>query len=170
MAQPFLETLARETGNPVFFGLIAGENIYVIGKQEGNGDIGITIRLSHRYPLTHGAHGKAIVAFLSESEKQKVLAREKLYFHGDPSRLNRARLEKELARCRKEGFAEDLGELNLNINAVAAPVLASSERPVGVLFLVGLFPKSEAKELGGKVAETAKRISTLLGAEVERRK
>lgn len=170
VAQPFLETLAGETGNPVFFGIVAGENLYVIGKQEGSGDIGITIRLGHRYPLTHGAHGKAIVAFLPESDRQRVLAGEKLHFHGEPSRLNRSRLEKELVRCRKEGYAEDLGELHLNIHAVAAPVLASSGRPVGALFLVGLFPKSEVKPLGKKVAEAARRISTLLGAEMKRGK
>jgi DNA-binding IclR family transcriptional regulator len=168
VAQPLLEHLARETGSPAFFGLRAGENIYVIGKHEGSGDIGITIRLGLRYPLTHGAHGKAIVAFLPESEEQKILAKEKLYFHGEPSRLNRARLKKELARCRKEGYAEDLGELNPNINAVAAPVFASSNRLVGVIFLVGLFPKSAVKEFGRKVAEKACLMSTLLGAELER--
>lgn len=163
-AQPFLETLARETGSPAFFGLRAGESIYVIGKQEGSSDIGITIRLGQRYPLTHGAHGKAMAAFLTESEIQKILAKEKLYFHGDPLRLNRARLEKELARCRKEGYAEDLGELNPNINAVAAPVFTSSDRLVGVIFLVGLFPKSAAKEFGRMVAEKARLLSAILGA------
>lgn len=168
-AQPFLEALARETGWPTFFGLRTGESIYVVGKQDGSGDIGITIRLGVRYPLTHGAHGKAMAAFLPDSEREKILAKGKLYFHGDPSRLNRTRLEKELARCRKEGYAEDLGEVNSNINAVAAPVFSSSERLVGVLFLVGLFPKSSAKAFGRKVAEKARRMSILLGAEMESR-
>jgi DNA-binding IclR family transcriptional regulator len=94
------------------------------------------------------------------------LAKEKLYFHGDPSRLNRTLLEKELKRCRQEGYAEDLGELQPNINAVAAPVFGSSDQLVGVLFLVGLFPKSEVKSFGRKVADKARRMSTLLGAKV----
>ena len=165
-AQPFLEALARETGSPSFFGLRTGDGIYVVGKQEGRGDIGITIRLGLRYPLTHGAHGKAIVAFLPERERERILAKEKLYFHGDPSRLNRTLLEKELKRCRQEGYAEDLGELQPNINAVAAPVFGSSDQLVGVLFLVGLFPKSEVKSFGRKVADKARRMSTLLGAKV----
>jgi DNA-binding IclR family transcriptional regulator len=166
-AQPFLEALARETGSPAFFGLRTGDGIYVVGKQEGRGDIGITIRLGVRYPLTHGAHGKAIVAFLPERERERILAKEKLYFHGDPSKLNRARLEKELVHCRKAGYAEDLGELNSNINAVAAPVFGSSNQLVGVVFLVGLFPKSAAKPFGRKVAEKAGMMSALLGARIE---
>lgn len=170
VVDPFLEALAQETGSPAFFGLLAGENIFVISKQEGTGDIGITIRLGHRYPLSHGAHGKVIAAFLPEKERQKLLAGPKLYFHGDPSRFDRIRLEEELARCRQEGYAEDLGELNPNISAVAAPVFASAERLVGVLFVVGLFPKNKVKGQGTKVADTAKQISILLGAEVERMK
>lgn len=165
-AQPFLDALARETGSPAFFGLRTGESIYVVGKQEGRGDIGITIRLGVRYPLTHGAHGKALAAFLPDSEREKILAKGKLYFHGDPSRLNRARLEKELANARKAGYAMDLGEINSNINALAAPVFGSSSQLVGVIFIVGLFPKSAAKTFGRKVAEKARRMSALLGAEV----
>jgi DNA-binding IclR family transcriptional regulator len=95
------------------------------------------------------------------------LAKEKLYFHGDPSRLNRTLLEKELKRCRQEGYAEDLGELQPNINALAAPVFGSSDQLVGVLFMVGLFPKSSVKEFGRKVADKARRMSTLLGAKLE---
>jgi DNA-binding IclR family transcriptional regulator len=167
VADPFLKRLVQETGAPAFFGLLAGENVFVVGKQDGAGDIGITIRQGQRYSLTHGAHGKAIVAYLPDTERQRVLNGEKLYFHGDPSRLDRPRLEQELSRCRQEGYAEDLGEMVSKINALAAPVFASSGRLIGVLFIVGLFSKSWAKLYGGKVAEAARRISGLLGAQVE---
>ena len=101
---------------------MADRNVFVIAKNEGDGRFGLTIRLGQRYPLSHGSHGKAIAAFLPDPERQRLLSQEKLYFHGDPWRLDRPRLERELARCRREGYAEDPGKCVLQIQALAAPV------------------------------------------------
>ena len=60
--------------------------------------------------------------------------------HGEPTKLDRERLRKELKTCRERGFAVDLGELKKGINAVAAPVLASGKRLAGALFVIGTFP------------------------------
>ncbi len=166
VADPVLVTLARETGSPAFFGLIADRNVFVIAKNEGDGRIGLTIRLGQRYPLSHGSHGKAIAAFLPEPERQRLLSQERLFFHGDPSRLDRPRLERELARCRQEGYAEDPGEMHPQIQALAAPVFGAAGRVIGVLFVTGLIPKNRMKPYGRKVAERARQISRLLGAEV----
>jgi DNA-binding IclR family transcriptional regulator len=166
VAEPVLATLARETGSPSFFGLMAARNVFVIAKNEGDGGFGLTIRLGQRYPLSHGSHGKAIAAFLPEPERQRLLNQEKLYFHGDPSRLDRPRLERELVRCRREGYAEDPGEMHPRIQALAAPVFGSGGRLIGVLFVTGLIPRTRMKPYGRKVAESARQISRLLGAEV----
>jgi DNA-binding IclR family transcriptional regulator len=53
--------------------------------------------------------GKAIVVFLSETEREKILFRKNLYFYGDPSRMDKERLLKEIEQCRKRGFAEEIG-------------------------------------------------------------
>ncbi len=166
VADPLLARLARETGSPAFFGLIADRNVFVIAKNEGDGRLGLTIRLGQRYPLSHGSHGKAIAAFLPEPDRQRLLSQEKLFFHGDPSRLDRPRLDRELDRCRREGYAEDPGEMHPRIQALAAPVFGSGERLLGVLFVTGLIPKKRMKLYGRKVAESARQISRLLGAEV----
>ena len=119
---PFLEYLAKETNSAAFFGLIVDEHVFVIAKHEVDSGIKITIRLGYRFPITYGAHGKAIVAFLPKVEREKILAGGKLWFYGDISRLNVERLEDEFARCRQLGFAQDRGEMDPRFNAVAAPV------------------------------------------------
>lgn len=164
VVDPFLETLARDTGSPAFFGLIAGQHVFVIAKNEGEGRFGLTIRLGQRYPLSHGAHGKAIAAFLPEAERESLLGQEKLFFHGEPAALDRPRLQRELDRCRREGFAEDHGDLHPQIQALAAPVFGSGGRLAGVLFVTGLIPKTRMQACGRKVAESAQAISRLLGA------
>jgi DNA-binding IclR family transcriptional regulator len=51
------------------------------------------------------------------------------------------------------------------IQALAAPVFDSGGRLMGVLFVTGLIPKARMKPCGRKVAERARQISRLLGAE-----
>ncbi len=168
MATPFLEKLARETHTTAFFGVINDDSVFIVAKCPGSRDIDVTLRLGHRFPLTAGAHGKAIAAFLLEDERKKMLAGEKLFFHGAAAKLDRRRLVVELEQCRRDGFAVDMGELNAGINAVAAPVFGAQEKLSGSIFIVGTFQEIQVGEYGPRVADYARQISYLLGADVEK--
>jgi DNA-binding IclR family transcriptional regulator len=168
LAEPILASLAEQTGSSAFLGLLTHQSLFVVAKHEGLGDIGITIRLGHRYPLTHGAHGKAIVAFMEDSQKETLLKSKDLYFHGAPSQFDRKRLKNELERCREVGYAEDLGEQRRGLNAIAAPVRGPSGSVIGAIFVLGLFAIDAAEQFGQLVAEGGKALSRLMGAaEVE---
>jgi len=54
-----------------------------------------------------GAPGKAIKAWMDEMERAKLLAKKKLYFYGDPCRMDMKRLGEEFNQCRDLGFAQD---------------------------------------------------------------
>jgi DNA-binding IclR family transcriptional regulator len=140
----------------------------VVAKSERHREITMTIRLGSRFPVTYGAHGKAIVAFLPKVESEKILARERLYFHREFSRTNMGRLTDELAKCRQWGFAKDLGEMNPGINVVAAPVFGPRGKLIGSMFIVGTFVRNLADQYGHKVATYAGEVSSLLGTEVEK--
>jgi DNA-binding IclR family transcriptional regulator len=170
LAQPILGELAAKAGSTSVLGLIDDRNIFVAAKHESEGNIGVTMRIGHRLPLTYGAHGKAIVAFLPRKERDRLLREKDLYFHGDPSRLDRARLQKELARCRREGFAEDLGELNRGLHVVAAPVLGPNRAPIGFIEIFVLFSGKAVHRFGPLVAEAGKTLSRKLGADVDERR
>jgi DNA-binding IclR family transcriptional regulator len=163
IAGSFLETLAEKTHSTALFGIINDGNVFVVARQEADKDISVTIRLGYRFNITHGAHGKAIVAFLPEEERENILKQDKLFFHGDASRLDRNRLEKELKKCRQTGFAFDMGELNAGINVIASPVFDSHERLIGSLFIMGTFPESRVEEYGTIVTEHAGKFSAMLG-------
>ena len=148
------------------FGLIADDKVFVAAKHEGGADIGITIRVGHRFPLTYGSHGKAIVSFLPAKEQKGILSGKKLYFHGTPEKLDKKRLDKELAACRRDGYALDLGEIKPGLNTVAAPVLGIDSIPVGYIAVIGLFSTQTARSLGPSVAEAGKTLSRQLGAAI----
>jgi DNA-binding IclR family transcriptional regulator len=104
---------------------------------------------------------------MPEAEREKILARKKLYFYGDPSRVNMKRLRDELAQCRKRGFARDVGDLQHGINAVSAPVFGPDEKIIGCVILIGTFPEALIEKYGHKVTNAVKKISQKLGADVE---
>jgi DNA-binding IclR family transcriptional regulator len=165
---PFLDDLAKETNGTALFGLIYAEHLLVVGKREGNQNIGFSIRLGHRFHITLGAHGKAMVAFMPEADREKILTKKRVYFHGlDISRLNMKRLRDELTKCRQLGYAQDVGEITTGVNFVSAPVFGVQEKIVGCIILIGTFPESLIEKYGPKTADVARRISYKLGADMK---
>jgi DNA-binding IclR family transcriptional regulator len=164
--EPFLARLARESESTAFLGLISHLEVFVVAKDEGDQDIGLTIRLGHRFPLAWGAHGKAIVAFLESEDREQVLASEKLYFHGSSASFDATRLKKELAECRKKGFAVDPGKMQRGINAVASPAFGPGGKVIGSIVLLGTFPKNLMQQYGSAVARAAEDFSEAIGGSV----
>ncbi|NWG03381.1 MAG: IclR family transcriptional regulator [Syntrophaceae bacterium] len=165
---PFLENLAKDTNGTALFGLIYGDHLLVVGKREGNQNIGFSIRLGHRFHMTLGAHGKAIAAFMPEADRERLLAKKKVYFHGlDPSRLNLKRLREELTRCKQLGYAQDVGEITAGVNFISAPVFGLQEKIIGCIILIGTFAETLIEQYGPKTADVARRISYRLGANVK---
>jgi DNA-binding IclR family transcriptional regulator len=167
IVSPFLDELAKETNETALFGLMNGEHVFIVAKREGNQNIGFTTRLGHRFHITLGAHGKAIVAFMPEMQREKILSRKNLYFYGDPSQMNMKRLRDDLKKCRESGFAQDLGEVTLGVNGVSAPVFDLHNEIVGCVIVMGTFSKSLVETYGSKTVDIARRISYKLGADIK---
>ncbi len=167
LAEPLLAELATKAGATAALGLIADKYVFVAAKHEGGREIGITMRVGHRFPLTYGCHGKAIAAFISDRELDALLRHEDLYFHGDPSKFDKDKLDEEMSRCRRDWFAEDLEEMVPGLNVVAAPVLGPNTHPIGYMAVLGLASAEAARQCGPLVAQAGKTLSRQLGANLE---
>jgi len=163
IAKPFLEELAKETHCTSLFGLIAADQLVIVGREDSDHDVGVTLRLGRTGPLTHSATGKAIVAFLPENEQRDLLTSKDLFFHGEPHNLDREKLNRELKECRYRGYAEASGTVSPLITILASPVLGPKAYPMGALFIIGVFPKTIAPSYGTIVAEAARKLSAILG-------
>ncbi len=62
---PYLEELAAETGSAVHLGVISGDMVYVMARRQAPGCMYTPYDVGTRYPVTFGAHGRAILASLS---------------------------------------------------------------------------------------------------------
>lgn len=164
---PFIEELAKETNGTAAFGVISGSHVFIIAKREGNQNIGFRLPLGHRFSLSLGAHGKAIAAFMDEAERERLLAKKKLYFYGNPTAMDRERLAQEIAECRQVGFARDLGGVTPGVTVLSSPVFGIRARMVGCLILIGTFESAKVDRCGARVANTAKQISRKFGAHAD---
>jgi DNA-binding IclR family transcriptional regulator len=162
LAQPLLHELATSTDSTAILVLISGDHVFVVARDEGTQDIGLTIRLGHRFPLAWGAHGKSILAFLSKSDRDAILNDEKIYVHGKPTNLNTDKLERELSECRASGYSVDIDEMKAGIRAVAAPVFGPRDIVIGSMTVVGTFAQELADEYGSMLAEAAKNLSQMM--------
>jgi DNA-binding IclR family transcriptional regulator len=168
IAGPYLDVLTKRTSSTALLGMVDDGNVFVVAKQEADQTIGVTTRIGHRFSITHGAHGKAIVAFLPENDRKKILHKEKLFFHGNASSFNRKRLDNEVRQCRENGYAVDMGELNPGINVIASPLFDAQGSLIGTVFIMGTFSEARIHEHGSTVAEIAKQFSAMLGADIEK--
>ena len=168
LCRPFLLELVEKTNCSAHLGIISGDRFYIIARSDPKSTLGFTLRQGSHLHITHGAHGKAIIAFLPDEEREQILAGDWLCFYGDGEPVDMAYLREEMAASRELGYAQDPGETNPGLNAVASPVFDATNRVYGAIVLLGTFPRSQIKTYGPIVASSAGKLSKLLGSETER--
>jgi DNA-binding IclR family transcriptional regulator len=163
LVEPILYDLAKKAGATVALGVISDNKTFVVAQYEGAPGIGISAPIGHVTPITYGAHGKAIAAFLPQAELKNLLKNKDLFFHGTPDKFDKTRLKKELEQCRRKGFALEMGDMQPGVNAIAAPVLDQNSYPIGYITVVGFFTEEIAIKLGPLAADAAEIISKETG-------
>lgn len=168
-ADPYLRDLSALTGATALLGLITADHVFIVARREAPATLGVTIRVGHRYPLTWGAHGKAIVAFLSPERRGEILAGGPLLFRGDPvdHPVDVTGLEAELDETRLRGFAVDLGGMQAGVSAVSVPLMNSHGDPAAVLILVGTFSADLVADRGQSVVRAAQEMRVRLAPFLE---
>lgn len=116
---------------------------------------GLFVRVGYhvgfRHPVVVGAHGRALLAFLDEVEREQV------------ARATPA-LAAELEATRARGFAVSADELERGASGVASPILDRSGRPIASIGVVAPSPRlGDPAALGPRVRHLALDISRRLG-------
>ncbi|MCA3263798.1 MAG: IclR family transcriptional regulator [Telmatospirillum sp.] len=123
-------------------------------------DYGLTIKVGRRGPIHTGGSGKALLAFLPEAERERLIAGPLAAF--TPYTITDPELLREtLAEIRRQGFAEDNAELRAGIRSVAAPIFSDAETPVAALSVpfLGEPTPDRVHLIRREVLETARSIS-----------
>lgn len=134
--RPFAETIAAATNETVNLNALYGRQGVCIDKVRGNEGMQLDNRIGSRGPLTTGGAGKAMLAFMDETEREQVYAGplEALtpYTITDPERLRA-----EIALIRSRGYAIDDQEVVIGVYCVAVPILDRMGHAVGAMSITG---------------------------------
>ncbi|KLL94250.1 hypothetical protein NJ76_31400 [Rhodococcus sp. IITR03] len=119
IARPVMEDLAALTGETVVLSVPDHVDAVTIEQAPGRRHpLRVEYELGSRRPMTKGASGRAILAFLPDSVIARVM---NVYPNSDESQ-NASEGKKILADVRAAGFAISHDELRAGVHGIAAPV------------------------------------------------
>jgi DNA-binding IclR family transcriptional regulator len=121
VAASHLEQLAATTGESCKVSILDGDELLVIAVASGVRGYALTVAPGQRLPLHAGAAGKILLAHLSRDELMRRL-KGTLARYTPRTFTDARRLSSELARIRRQGWAQDRGEHSPGVCAFAAPI------------------------------------------------
>jgi DNA-binding IclR family transcriptional regulator len=139
LSKPHLDRLAQETGEACKVSVRDGDGILVVAGAQGTREYALTVVPGQRLPLHAGAASKILLAFMPKAELAEFLARP-LARYTSRTLADRKRLQAELGKIRRQGWAQDKGEYAPSIHAFAAPIPNRNGQVIAALsvpFLAG---------------------------------
>jgi DNA-binding IclR family transcriptional regulator len=135
-SRPVLEELASRTGETVNLAILQGDQVVNI-EQIAAPNLVVNVNwVGKQTPLHATSNGKVLLAHLAPDDRHRLLG------HALPRLTARTIteprvLEKQLTRVLEEGYAFTLEELEVGLNAVAAPVFAPDGRVLAAVSVAG---------------------------------
>jgi IclR family KDG regulon transcriptional repressor len=106
--------------------------------------------------------GKVMLAFLSDDELTKALARQSFHRFTDQTLTMPEALRAELAQIKTRGFAFDCEEHEAGIICIAAPILTRAGQAIGAISITSTTARASLTQLAehvGRLQETAQKIA-----------
>jgi IclR family transcriptional regulator, acetate operon repressor len=165
VARPVCEQLAAAVGETVTLDVLDADQIVPIEQATGSTSVVSVNWLGRRTPVHCTASGKVILAFAQTSVRERLLARP-LDAQTPHTIVNRGQLEEQLAAALEEGFARTFQELEMGLNAIAAPVYSAQGDVVAAIDISGpahRLREGERPELVELTRDAAADLSRRLG-------
>jgi len=167
IARSFMEELSGLTKETVLLFAVNGTKRMLLGKAESEEPIRYSLpRAEQSRPLTCGASGKVLMAYLPEEDWDRIIAREGLEQYTPHTITDVNQLKEHLKEIRKKGFAFSDQELDLTVRGVAAPIIngiGEVEASLSISGPVYRMNKKRVKELIKLVVKYSQKISSNLG-------
>jgi DNA-binding IclR family transcriptional regulator len=166
IAAPYLMKLVEETGETVHLVVLDQGEVLYIDKHESNKSLKIVSEIGARLPSHCTGVGKALLAYLPSKEVKRIIDAKGLQAYTKNTITDPLELEKELERIRKQGYAEDNGEIMDSLRCVAVPIWNYNNKVCAAISISGSYAHMEGE---GKqtiithVMQTAAEISAALG-------
>jgi len=161
-----MRDLRDETGETVVLSVLDGEGGLTLEQVQGLHPFRFVCDPGNRQPLHASASPKAILAFLPEADRERVLRKMSFRRYNARTIADIDSYRRELERVRSRGYAVDRAEQMEGVHCVAAPVFDRRGVPTAAVTVTGpadRLPASRFARLGPRVRDCALRISRRLG-------
>ncbi len=167
VARPAAVDLMRRTGETVFVGTLSSDrsSIVYVTKVESDHVIRYAGGVGDRRPLHATSSGKAILAFLSEEEREEILRSLSLARHTERTVTSLSALRASLGEIRRTGVCVTTDELVPGASGIAAPVFDRYGHVAGACAIGGPTDRvrPRLRMLATEVKATARALSERLG-------
>jgi len=163
-ARPICRKLAADSGETVNIAVLSDRSALYLDQVAGQSALQSHNWVGQHIPLHATSNGKVLLSGLSSDEVDSRLP--KLPSYTSDTVTSRARLRRELAEVRDQGYAVAVDELEVGLTAIAAPIRNAHGDVIASLSVSGpTFRLSEprVKELVPVVQDAADEVSRRLG-------
>lgn len=168
-ASPYLRDLNKTTGLLVSLRVLENEQMVIVDRVEGNDPVKVIVPVGTHQPLNHGAPGKLLLAYHyppASRQFQDLISQGKITKLTDQTLVDRGRLQEELNKIRRLGYAASDGEAIRGTIGIAVPVWSSMGQVEAALALTAVESLCNMKQLMKFLPDlkrTAENISKALG-------
>jgi DNA-binding IclR family transcriptional regulator len=168
-ASPYLRDLNKTTALLVSLRVLENEQMVIVDRVEGNDPVKVIFPVGTHQPLNHGAPGKLLLAYhypTDSTQLHPLIAKGKITRLTERTLTDPRRLEEELNKIRRLGYATSDGEAIRGTIGIAVPVWNSTGEVEAALALTAVESLCNMKQLMRflpSLKRTAENISKTLG-------
>jgi len=137
LVRPRLERLRDRTTETAAFSRLVNDQAVCLDQACSPHVTSTRYEIGMTAPLNAGASARVLLAYMDSEQREKFLQRAKFERLTPFTIASRQELEKELSRCKAQGYAISKGERFPNTTSVAAAILSAGGEVLGAISIVG---------------------------------
>jgi DNA-binding IclR family transcriptional regulator len=165
-AHPFLSRLVDQTGETAHLAVLLGSEMVSILNVQSPKKLRTPVTVGGRTPLHCTSVGKAVLAFMPDAERHRIMSGLTFPRFTRKTLVSRAALAAELVRTRGRGYALDNEEIEEGMRCLGVPIHDYSGRVVGAISIAGptfRVTTRRVPELARAVLAAGEELSATLG-------
>lgn len=166
VARPVMRALAAEVDEAILLTRRFGDQVVCVEREESSHPVRLSYELGHVLPVHAGASAKVVLAWADAEEIRRIVGAKPLPRLTPATVTDPARLRRELAAIRDDGYAVSRGEVDRDVIGIAAPVRGAEGKVVAGLTIAApayRVPEQLVGVLTAAVLRAAAEISQRLG-------
>jgi len=166
IARSYMQELQKTTEETISLDILDGWTRLCVERIESPQQLRWVKKLGERMPFYASASGRALLSFMTPSERNAILAT--MHFEQlTPNTTTDPKIfEQELELTRERGYAVSEGERVEGVSCVAAPVFDATDKIIGAVTISGpstRFSKQKIQQYGDLLLRTTAQISAAMG-------